>query len=134
MKNQSFDIPLHDIKPLVEVNDNSFIIFTVVVFVAVLLLIGFSYLLVHFLKHRKRDNSRKETYTKLKKIKFDDPKVAAYGITQYGRMFAEDSPRTKEAYNNLISRLAPYKYKRVVKPIDAETQSYYKIYLGMIDV
>jgi flagellar biosynthesis/type III secretory pathway M-ring protein FliF/YscJ len=134
MQNQSLDIPLHDIKPLVEVSDNSFFIFMLLVIVALLLLMGVGYLLVHFLRHRKRDSSRKDAYAKLKQINFSDAKAAAYGITKYGRTFAQDSPRTKETYDNLVSRLAPYKYKKEVDAIDAETKSYYEIYVGMIDV
>jgi hypothetical protein len=132
--NQSLDIPLHDIKPLVEVSDNSFILFVLLLLLSVLLLMGIVYLALHFLKHRKRDNHRKDSYRQLKKINFKDAKLSAYAITEYGRLFAEDSPQTKEAYENLVTRLAPYKYKKMVQDIDAETKSYYEIYLGMIDV
>ena len=65
---------------------------------------------------------------------FRDPKRAAYAITEYGRIFAEDSERLNETYANLISRLEVYKYKKVVTAIDDESRSYYKIYLEMIDV
>jgi ATP-dependent Zn protease len=134
MQQQSFDIPLHDIKPLVEVPDNSFILFMALVVVAALFIVAVIYLLVLFWKRRKKENSRKEAFAALKNIDFKDAKQSAYAITKYGLIFADDAPRNKEAYENLINRLAPYKYKKSVDDIDDECKSYYKIYLGMIDV
>jgi len=65
---------------------------------------------------------------------FKDAKRAAYDITKYGYVFADDSARNREVYENLLRRLAPYKYKKEVGAMDAETKSYFNIYLGMIDV
>ena len=50
------------------------------------------------------------------------------------RATPDDSTRCREAYDALVDRLAPYKYRKAVDPIDEETRSYYAIYLGMIDV
>ncbi len=134
MQTQSLDIPLHDIKPLVDVSDNSFVLFVVLIAAVLLFLAGVGYLLYLFMKRRKRENRRKDAYRALKNITFGDPKRAAYDITKYGYLFADDTPRNKEVYDNLLSRLAPYKYKKEVDALDAETKSYFKIYLGMIDV
>ena len=130
----SYDIPLHDIKPLMEVPDSSLTIFSVLVLITVVLLLGGLYLLYLFIQGQKTINYRKIHYKALKKVDFGDPKQAAYAITEYGRIFADDSERLNEAYNNLVSRLEEYKYKKVVEKIDDESRSYYKIYLGMIDV
>jgi len=130
----SYDIPLHDIKPLMEVPDSSFTIFSIILLIIVVLLLGALYLLYRFMQSQKVINYRKVHYMALKKIDFRDPKKAAYAITEHGRIFAEDSERLKETYENLVSRLEAYKYKRVVTAIDDESRSYYKIYLGMIDV
>ncbi|MEN8146442.1 MAG: hypothetical protein ABFR02_02345 [Campylobacterota bacterium] len=130
----SYDIPLHDIKPLMEVPDSSLTIFSVLVLITALLLLGGLYLLFRFLQSQKTVNHRKIHYKALKKVDFRDPKQAAYAITEYGRIFADDSERLSEAYNNLVARLEEYKYKKVVETIDDESRSYYKIYLGMIDV
>jgi len=134
MKPSSYDIPLHDIKPLMEVPDSSFVILGTLLAFAALLLSGALYLLYRFAKKRRQINIRKLRYEALVNIDFDDPKRAAYAITEYGRTFAGDSDRLREAYANLVGRLAQYKYKRRVEPIDEESRSYYKIYLGMIDV
>ena len=130
----SYDIPLHDIKPLMEVPDSSFTIFAIIALITVVLLLGALYLLYRFMQSKKVINYRKLHYKALKKIDFRDPKKAAYAITEHGRIFAEDSERLNETYENLLSRLEEYKYKKVVTAIDDECRSYYKIYLGMIDV
>lgn len=130
----SYDIPLHDIKPLMEVPDSSFTLFIVLVVITAVLLTGGLYLLYRFMKSRKIVNERKTHYNALIKVDLSEPKKAAYSITEHGRAFADDSPRLKEAYANLVSRLEIYKYKKVVSPIDEESRSYYEIYLGMIDV
>ncbi len=130
----SYDIPLHDIKPLMEVPDNSFMLLSGVIIIASLLLLGVLYVLYKFLRGRQTLNLRKIHYAALEKIDFSDPKKAAYAITDHGRIFADDSERLREAYNNLVVRLTQYKYKKRVEEIDDESRSYYKIYLGMIDV
>jgi hypothetical protein len=128
------DIPLHDIKPLVEVNDHTFVMFALLVGVGALLLLGVLYLLWRFWRHRRRANVRRETFARLESVDFSDSKKAAYAITRDGLLFAGDSPRCSEAYEALVARLAPYKYKKRVDAIDEETVSYYEIYVGMIDV
>ncbi|MDA3945376.1 MAG: hypothetical protein PF439_01680 [Helicobacteraceae bacterium] len=134
MKPSSYDIPLHDIKPLMEVPDSSLMLLTVISAVVIMVLSGALFLLYRFMKDRKTVNLRKEHYKILNEVNFRDPKKAAYDITEYGRLFSVDSERLNSAYANLVSRLEPYKYKRVVDAIDEESLGYFKIYLGMIDV
>jgi ATP-dependent Zn protease len=134
MMQQSLDIPLHDIKPLVEVPDNSFVLFVLLIIVALILFLGLAYLLFVYFRRRKKTNHRKEALQALKNVDFKDAKHTAYAITKHGLVFANDAPRNKEVYENLVNRLSPYKYKKVVEEIDNECRSYYKIYVGMIDV
>lgn len=128
------DIPLHDIKPLMEVQDHTFMMFILLVAVAGAVLLGALYLLWRFWRYRKRVNIRKETFERLESVDFSDSKRAAYAITRDGLLFAGDSLRCREAYDALVARLAPYKYRKQVDAIDEETISYYHIYVGMIDV
>jgi len=134
MKPSSNVVAIHDIKPLMEVPDSSFTFLMVILLVLLVLFSGVSYLLYRYFKKRKQINRRKENYKALESIDFSQPKRAAYDITEYGRLFASDSQRLYEAYQNLIEHLEPYKYKRKVDAIDEESRSYYKIYLEMIDV
>lgn len=128
------DIPLHDIKPLVVVPDQSFMMFIGLLVVGVLLAAGIGYLLWRFWKQRNHVNLRKEAFEALQMVEWDDAKRAAYTITRLGQIFADDSTRVREAYDALVSRLAPYKYRKRVDAIDEETRSYYDIFVEMIDV
>lgn len=130
----AYDIPLHDIKPLMEVPDSSFTILMIVVVILTAVFTGASYLFYRYMESKKRVDHRKIHYKALQKVDFRDAKRAAYAITEHGRIFAEDSERLNESYLNLVSRLEAYKYKKVVSTIDDESRSYYKIYLEMIDV
>ena len=134
MTPSSYDIPLHDIQPLMEVPDSSFAFLVIVVLVVVVLISSVLYLLFGYFKKQKKINIRKEHFKALKKVDFKDPKKAAYQITFYGRLFSDDSERMHEAYNNMVDYLEDYKYKKSVAPINDESRSYYKIYLEMIDV
>ncbi len=130
----AYDIPLHDIKPLMEVPDSSFTTLMVIAVIMSAIFAGGTYLFYRFIESKKKVYYRKAHYKALKKVDFRDPKRAAYAITEHGRIFAEDSERLNEDYLNLVSRLEVYKYKKVVSAIDDESRSYYKIYLEMIDV
>lgn len=134
MKDKMREIPIHDIMPLMEVPDSSFTFLMMIVVLLLLLGIGVSYLLYRYMRERHRSNQREKYFKALSTIDFTQPKQAAYDITKYGRVFADDSERLSEAFQNLVERLEAYKYKKEVEKIDSESQSYYKIYLGMIDV
>lgn len=132
--NQKIDIPLHDIKPLVEVHEYSLYYFIALSTLVTLLLAGAVYLLYRWYKHRKRINIRAEHLKALHTIDMDDTKQAAYAITRYGATFKDDGQRQREMYANVLERLTPYKYKKQVESFDEETRSYIDLYLGMIDV
>lgn len=134
MKPSAPDIPLHDIKPLVEISDHSFMVFVTLIIAAIVLIAALGYLLWRFWRQRHHENVRQKCFEALETIDLEDPKQAAYAITKYGLCFADDSPRLREAYENLVSRLGPYKYRKEVERIDEETVSYFQIFVGMIDV
>lgn len=131
---QNVEIPIHDIKPLAEVEDYSLVFFTLSSALVLFLLLGLIYLIIQYFKRRNRFNIREEHYKLLQIIDFNDPKKAAYAISEYGYTFTFDGTRQEEAYRNLINALEQYKYKKEVEPIDANTKGLYEIYLGMIDV
>lgn len=127
-------IPIHEIKPLMEVPDNSLTFLIIALIIVVSIASGIIYLVYRHLKAGRGINQRKKSYKALQNIDFSHPKKAAYEITYYGRIFSEDSQRLKEAYQNLLEYLERYKYKKEVDLIDDESMSYYKIYLEMVDV
>jgi len=134
MNPTSVDIPLNDIKPLVEIEEYSFWILNGLIIAGLLLFTALLFLLWRYLKERRRYNYRKICFKALEGVSFANSKVAAYAITRHGLCFVEDSERLKETYYNLLSKLEPYKYKKEVDNIDDEVISYYHIYIGMIDV
>ena len=130
---QNFDIPLHDIKPIVDVQEFSLYYFLSISFVILLLIFALSYLLYKWLKKRNEYNLRKEHLSVLKSLKNEDTKKFAYAITLYGATFKDDSPRQTEMFINLTSRLEEYKYKKEVESLDNETLSYFELYKEMCD-
>jgi len=133
-KPEVFDIPLHDIKPLIEIQEYSMyylIVLCVVVFIAIS---GLLYLAFHWFKNRNKFNLRKENLKLLNAVEFSDAKAAAYLITSLGITFREDSERHTRAYDDLVMRLEEYKYKKDVENLSDETLHYIEIYIGMLDV
>ncbi|MFA5233965.1 MAG: hypothetical protein WC390_06145 [Sulfurimonas sp.] len=131
---QSYDIPLHDIKPIVEVQEYSLYYFLGIAFFVSLLVLAAAYLIYMLLQKRNRFNIRKEHFKLLNTLDLSDAKRSAYEITLYGATFKNDSPRHQEMYENLIERLEIYKYKRDVDALSGEVIGYIELYKGMIDV
>ncbi len=131
---QSYDIPLHDIKPIVDVQEYSFYYFLGASTVALLLVCAVAYLIYLWIKRRNAFNLRKEHLRLLGSLDLSDTKRSAYAVTMYGATFKDDSPRHQEMYANLTSRLEAYKYKKDVEKFDSEVIGYIKLYEGMIDV
>ncbi|WP_300363406.1 hypothetical protein [Hydrogenimonas sp.] len=124
------ELPIRDIKPLLPIPDISIYLFFGLVTV-VLLVAG---VLVYFLwkwwvKHRKAD-PRIQWLKQLDAIDFDQPKKAAYLMTKYGRLLAEDK-RRQEILEQLIPKLERYKYKKEVPPLDEEVKRFMKLFIEM---
>ena len=134
MAEKNFDIPLHDIKPIVEVQEYSLYYFILFIALGLFFLFALSYLFYKYWKKKKRYNKRAEDKKALENISFDDPKAAAYALTAYGATFSRDSARHQQMYQNLLERLENFKYKKRVESIDEETISYYQLYKEMCDV
>lgn len=126
------DIPLHDIKPLVEVPDNSLLYLTalgIVSAVVTLLLLFWAWKLY---KESKKVNLRKSYLQSMHSIDLSSPKQAAYEISAYGKLLAQ-SERELELLENLDRRLSHYKYRKNVEEIDDETLGYYHLFLEVLD-
>ena len=131
---QSYDIPLHDIKPIVDVQEYSLYYFLGISFLGVILFLGIAYLIYKWFVKRNAFNIRKEHLKLLNSLDLSDTKQSAYAITMFGATFKDDSPRHQEMYENITNRLELYKYKKEVKEFDSEVIGYIKLYEGMIDV
>jgi len=131
---QSYDIPLHDIKTIVEVPEYSLYYLLVIGVVGMVVLIAIVYFIYRFLNNKNQYNERKEHFKILNSVDLEDTKKTAYAISLYGATFKDDGERQKGMYNNLLERLEVYKYKKDVQKFDKETLSYVELYKGMIDV
>lgn len=134
VKEQSYDIPLHDIKPIVEVNEYSFYYFLGIAFLGALLIAGIVYLIYKWFEKRNAFNQRKEHLRLLSSLDLSNAKESAYAITMLGATFKDDSPRHHEMYENLTNRLEEYKYKKEVSTLSKEVLGYIELYKEMIDV
>ncbi|NOQ29554.1 MAG: hypothetical protein GQ570_00375 [Helicobacteraceae bacterium] len=134
MKQQDLNIPLHDIKPLVEVPDQSLYILIALVVVGLVVLIFLAIWIYNYFTRVKKLNIRKRDFEALQNIDFSDPKAAAYDISKYGLTFSNDSEQLQQKYQNLSEQLSAYKYKKDVEVIDEKVKAYFEIYKGMIDV
>lgn len=126
------DIPLHDIKPLVEVPDNSLLYLGLLGALGVLVIGLLLFWLWKVYKESKKINLRKHYLESLQKVDLSSPKEAAYTISTYGRLLAQ-SDREKEMLENLDSRLSSYKYKKEVDALDEETLAYYQLFVEVLD-
>ena len=133
-KAKVFDIPLHDIKPLIEIQEYSMYYLIVLSFIVIIVLFTLMYLALKYFKNRKKFNIRKDNLSKLRAIDFSNAKSAAYAITTYGKTFKDDSDRHIRAYDALLEELECYKYKKDVANFSDETKHVFEIYLGLIDV
>lgn len=130
---KDLNIPLNDIAPLVEIHDYSFVYFVAVVIFSLTIIATVFLSIMKQWKNRRLD-IRHRMIERLRSIDLNDPKHAAYAISEIGRFFEHDNERTSKAYRNLFERLEPYKYAPTVDPIDEETLGYYRLYVEIIDV
>jgi len=133
-KKEVFDIALHDIKPLIEIQEYSLYYLIALSTVVIIVLSALMYLAFKYLKNRKKFNVRKDNLSRLRAIDFSDAKSAAYAITTFGKTFKDDSERHIRAYDALLDELESYKYKKDVENFSDETKHIFETYLGLLDV
>lgn len=127
------DIPVHDIGPLLEVQEYSMVWFLALIGLILVIVV---LLIKQIRSHNKSKevDERKVRYDYLTHIDVTDPKTAAYEIGKQGAFFAQDSEQIHSAYSTLFDRLEPYKYAPKVEPMDEECLALYKAYCQMIVV
>jgi len=100
---------LKDIKPIVEIHDNSIIIFAVTIFSIIILLALLYFLLKPKRKRRKKLTSKEINLKKLKSINFSDDKDIAYTFTTFAEEFID-----KNLYQEILKELEEFKYKKQI--------------------
>ncbi|QSZ41270.1 hypothetical protein GJV85_03820 [Sulfurimonas aquatica] len=131
---ENLEIKIHDIKPLMEIQEYSLYYLIVLVVAGAIVLSVVVFFILKWFKNRNKFNIREEHKKLLLAIDFKDAKKAAYEITLFGATFKEDSQRHTKTYIDLQEKLEEYKYKKSVNAFDNETVRLIELYTGMIDV
>ena len=131
---QQFDIPLHDIKPIVEVEEYSLYYLLGSIGLGLIVISVIVYFLYLWYQKRNAYNQRKVHLKHINELDLSDTKNTAYLISMYGITFKNDSPRHEEMFENINQRLESYKYKKDVDAFDKETLGYIEVYKDMLDV
>jgi len=123
---------LRDIKPLLEIADYSYALFLLLSFILFTIVVTLLFFMGKRLWLTRKVNMRKVYFERLKSVNWEDTKQAAYEVTFLGRALATE-PRIEEIYKQLLPLLEPYKYRKEVPPIDAQTINQYKLLVHVID-
>jgi hypothetical protein len=132
MHEENVTSQLKDIKPLIEIPDNSYYIYWGIIGFGILLILGISFFVFKKLYENRKINLAKGYLENLKSIDWKDTKKSAYRATYYARLLATDD-RKKELFSQLEPMLEKYKYKKEVDEIDEETQKKFNLYVQVAD-
>ena len=124
---------LKDIKPLVEINDYSFIILilTIIIFFSISIL-GFYYL-KKYLKIKRERNKRDFYYQKLKRMDMQNSKQCAYTITKYGKFLVKEDKQI-ELLKNLNQNLEIYKYTNIPPTLSEKDKEMIEEFMRIVNV
>lgn len=126
-------IKIHDIKPIVEIPDNTIYIYYTLIVTGLLLSFLLLYLIYKFFKSKKITDD-KIYFEKLKQIDFKELKESSYNISKYGRVLAKDE-RQKRLIEELHNSLEQFKYKKTIPntiPINIKQQ--FETFMESLDV
>lgn len=119
---------LKDIKPLLEIPDNSYYIYWGLIIFAGTLLLGVLFFVAKRLWDNRKINLAKGYLARLKEIDWTDTKKSAYEATHYARLLATDERRIK-LFEQLEPLLEQYKYKKEVDTIDDDTRKHFNLFV-----
>jgi len=123
-------LPLRDIKPLLPIPDISLYLFAALVLAGLLVAAALAIYGWKWWRANRRKDPRLLWLEQLERIDYDRPKKAAYTMTKYGRLLAQEK-RQKEIMAQLLPRLERYKYKKAVPPLDEETKRFMHLFIEM---
>ncbi len=132
MNDTNITTQLKDIKPLLEIPDNSFTIYWGLIIFASILLVSVLFFVIQKLWVNRKTNLAKGYLKELKSIDWIDAKLSAYKATHYARLLATDE-RKKELFEQLEPMLEKYKYKKKVDKVDEDTQTKFNLYVQVAD-
>ena len=119
---------LKDIKPLLEIPDNSYYLYWGLIGFAIFLAIAIIFFVAKKLWDNRKVNLAKGYLEAIQSINWVDTKKSAYEATHYARLLATDE-RRKELFSQLEPMLEQYKYKKEVENLDQDTQNKFNLYV-----
>ncbi len=123
---------LKDIKPLLEIPDNSYYMYWGLIIFTSIIVVGTLFFIGKKLWDNRKENLAKGYLIKLKEIEWKDTKKSAYEATYYARLLATDERREK-LFEQLEPLLEQYKYKKEVESIDEETRKRFNLFVQVTD-
>lgn len=108
---------LKDIKPIVDIPDNSLIYLTIVSIIALIMLWVLAKFVWKKLKPSK-DYLRKNALYQLQNLDFTHAKSVAYDFNRYGGFLLNDD--NQKQFEQIQKTLIDYKYKKQVGVLDAK--------------
>jgi hypothetical protein len=132
MNEQNLTAQLKDIKPLLDIPDNSLYLYWALIIFVSLLLIAIVYFVAKKFWENRKINLAKGYLAKLKAIDWKESKKSAYDATYYARLLATDE-RRKEIFSQLEPLLEKYKYKKQVDEVDQDTLNRFNLYVQVAD-
>ncbi len=118
---------IHDIFPSVEIPDNSFYLFLLLLFCT--LYICFTLLLFFYKRYEKSRNRQTVLFLKiLQQCDFTDAKQSAYKIEYYAKALATTEEQ-KALLAQMQTLLQPYKYRDGQTPLPQNIQTVLKLFI-----
>ncbi|MDF1880718.1 hypothetical protein JHD50_05265 [Sulfurimonas sp. MAG313] len=122
---------INDVFPLVQIPDNSLVIFLSFLVVGTALICVGGYLVYNKLLHKKMTQTKK--YLKiLRNCDFENTKQSAYQISYYGRLLSANE-KEKNVIEEIISELSSYKYQKKPLPISNELKEKLQNFISCIE-
>ncbi len=132
MNEHNMTAQLKDIKPLIDIPDNSLYIYWGLIVLGVLLVFAIVFFLAKRFWKKRKVNLAKGYLQNLKSLDWNDAKKSAYEATHYARLLATDE-RRKELFSQLEPLLDQYKYKKEVNSVDQDTLNRFNLYVQVAD-
>ncbi|SFV71301.1 hypothetical protein MNB_SV-13-54 [hydrothermal vent metagenome] len=128
MNEANISAQLRDIKPLMEIPDNSFYMYWGLIAFVLVLVLGLLLWMITYLWKNRKINLAKGYLASLKSIDWTKSKEASYEATQYARLLATNEEK-EVLFLALEENLMAYKYKKEVDAIDEETMKLLNEYI-----
>ena len=118
---------LKDIKDIVEVHEQSFMILMGLIFITLLLLSWGFYAFTHRRKRRKKPSPKELALVKLRSLDYNNTKEVVYTFEEQSEYFVDE--KNQERFDTIKKELGIYKYKKEVPSLEPKIVSEIKSFI-----